>query len=257
MKKVFSLILIFCVLITFTVSHAQTQSADQLQLSLRRDFGYGGFGNDIQGLFTAHINNPPDDLTRVVFLIDDTSMGEDTTPPFSLQFNTDSYPLGSHILSAVGYISDGKEIDSNKITAQFVPASSGTQAIVKIVVPIFGLILLMGLIAVFLPLVLSKGKMSSLPLGSPRKYGIGGGSVCPKCGRPFPIRLWWINLGMSKLDRCPFCGKWSFVRSRSLIELRDAEAVESAQAQPSTTVSGETDAEKLKKELDDSKFQDT
>jgi len=47
------------------------------------------------------------------------------------------------------------------------------------------------------------------------------------------------------------------VRPRSLAELRDAEAVESAQAQPSTTVSGETDAEKLKKELDDSKFQDT
>jgi hypothetical protein len=257
MKKVFSIILIYGVLITFTVSHAQTQSADQLQLSLSRDFGYGGFGNDIQGLFTAHINNPPDDLTRVVFLIDDTSMGEDTTPPFSLQFNTDSYPLGTHILSAVGYTSDGKEIDSNKITAQFVPASSGTQAIVKIVVPIFGLILLMGLIAVFLPLVLSKGKMSSLPLGSPRKYGIGGGSVCPKCGRPFPIRLWWINLGMSKLDRCPFCGKWSFVRSRSLIELRDAEAAELANAQPETSVGGESEAEKLKKELDDSKFQDT
>jgi hypothetical protein len=257
MKKVFSIILIFGVLITFTVSHAQTQSADQLQLSLSRDFGYGGFGNDIQGLFTAHIKNPPDDLTRVVFLIDDTSMGEDTTPPFSLQFNTDSYPLGTHILSAVGYTSDGKEIDSNKITAQFVPASSGTQAIVKIVVPIFGLILLMGLIAVFLPLVLSKGKMSSLPLGSPRKYGIGGGSVCPKCGRPFPLRLWWFHVGFNKIDRCPFCGKWSFVRPRSLAELRDAEAAESAQTQPSTTVSGETDAEKLKKELDDSKFQDT
>jgi DNA-directed RNA polymerase subunit RPC12/RpoP len=257
MKKVFSIILIFCVLMVITVIPAIAQSTDQLQLGLSRDFGYGGFGNDIQGLFTAKIINPPTNLIRVAFFIDSTSMGDDTTPPFSLQFNTDSYPLGSHTFSAVGYTSDGKEIDSNKIQSVFVSASAGTQTIIKVVVPILGLILLMVIVAFVVPLILNKGKMSSLPLGAPRKYGIGGGTICPKCGRPFPLRLWMLNIGLSKIDRCPYCGKWSLVRPRSLAELRASEATELSQAQPRPTIEGETEADKLKKELDDSKFQNT
>jgi DNA-directed RNA polymerase subunit RPC12/RpoP len=257
MKKVISIILIFCVLSAVSVSFAYAQSADQLQLGLSRDFGYGGFGNDIQGLFSAKIKNPPSDLTRVVFFIDATSMGEDSTPPFSLQFNTDSYPLGDHSLSAVGYTSDGKQIDSNKIQVLFVPASAGTQTVFKIIVPVIGLILLMALLAIFIPLVLNRGKISSVPLGAPRKYGIGGGAICPKCGRPFPLRLWWINIGLSKIDRCPYCGKWSLVRPRSLADLREAEAAELSQPGSGQTVAGETEADKLKKELDDSRFQNT
>jgi DNA-directed RNA polymerase subunit RPC12/RpoP len=257
MKKVFSIILIFCILTAVTVNLAYAQSTDQLQLGLSRDFGYGGFGNDIQGLFTAKISNPPANLTRVVFFIDSTSMGEDTTPPFSLQFNTDSYPLGEHTLSAVGYTSDGRKIDSNKIQSLFVPASAGTQTLVKVIVPILGVVLLMIIVAFAIPLILNKGKLSSLPLGAQRNYGIGGGAICPKCGRPFPIRLWMINIGLSKIDRCPYCGKWSLVRPRSLADLRDAEAVELSQAQTTPSVGGETEADKLKKELDDSRFQNT
>lgn len=257
MKKIFSILLIVFMLTTVIVSYALAQSANQLELGLSRDFGYGGFGNDIQGLFTMRINNPPENLARVEFFIDSTSMGEDTQSPFSLQFNTDSYALGAHTLSAIGYTSDGEEINSNNIQVQFVPASTGTQTIIKIVVPILGLILLIGAISVFLPLLLNKGKMSSLSLGAQRNYGIGGGAICPKCGRPFPLRLWWIHVGFSKIDRCPFCGKWSFVRTQSLSDLRAAEAAELSQAQPGTAVLGETEAEKLKKELDDSRFHNT
>jgi len=255
MKKVLSIIVSLSMLTAIFVGFAYAQSTDQLQLGLSRDFGYGGFGNDIQGLFTAKINNPPANLTRVVFFIDSTTMGEDSTPPFSLQFNTDSYSLGEHTLSAIGYTSDGKQIDSNKIQSQFVPASAATQTIIKVVVPIFGLILLMVLVAFVVPLILNKGKMSSIPLGTPRKYGIGGGAICPKCGRPFPLRLWWINIGFSKVDRCPYCGKWSLVRPRSLSDLRDAEAAELSQVESGPTVAGETEADKLKNELDDSRYQ--
>jgi hypothetical protein len=257
MKKFLSIILIFCVLSAVIVSIAYAQSAEQLQLGLSRDFGYGGFGNDIQGLFSTKISNPPANLTRVEFFIDTTSMGEDTTPPFSLQFNTDSYPLGAHVLSAVGYTSDGREIDSNKIQVQFVPASAATTSVIKIILPVVGLILLMGVVSVFLPLMLNKGKMAALPLGAPRKYGMGGGAICTKCGRPFPLRLWWFHIGFNKIDRCPFCGKWSFVQTRTLDELRAAEAAELSRAQTSPNVGGETEAEKLKKELDDSRFQNT
>jgi hypothetical protein len=254
MKKFSSLLLIICILTLTTISNAYAQSVEELKLGLNRDFGYGGFGNDIQGLFTMKINDPPANITRVVFFIDTTSMGEDTTPPFSLQFNTDSYPLGTHTLSAIGYTSDGKEINSNKIQSQFVPANAATKGMVKIVVPIFGLILLIGVLSVFLPLILNKGKMSSLPLGTQRKYGVGGGAICPKCGRPFPLRLWWINLGFNKIDRCPYCGKWSYLRPRSLAELRAAEAAELSNVQTGPQITGDTDAEKLKKELDDSRY---
>lgn len=254
MKKTLLLVLTLLVLLAIPAGYAYAQNTAQLKLGLNRDFGYGGFG-EIQGLFTAKISDPPENLVKVVFFIDSTAMGEDTAAPYSLQFNTDSYPLGAHTLSAIGYTTDGSEIKSNKIEVKFVPASAATNAIIKVVVPIIGLIVLMGLVAVFLPLITNKGKLSSLPLGAERSYGIGGGAVCPKCGRPFPLRLWWINLGLNKIDRCPYCGKWSFVRPRSLAELRAAEAAELAQAQPSQAISGETDAEKLKKELDDSRYQ--
>ena len=256
MKKFSSLLLIFCILTIVSISSAYAQSVEELKLGLSRDFGYGGVGNDIQGLFTMKINNPPANLTRVVFFIDTTSMGEDTSPPFSLQFNTDSYPLGAHTLSAIGYTSDGNEINPNKIQSQFVPAGAGTSSVVKIVLPIFGLILLIGVVSIFLPLILSKGKMSTLPLGAQRNYGIGGGAVCPKCGRPFPLRLWWINLGFNKIDRCPYCGKWSFVRPRSLAELRTAETAELSTVQAGTQVTGEIDAAKLRRELVDSRYHD-
>ena len=59
MKKVFSIFLILSLLTALTPSYALAQSAQELQLGMSRDFGYGGFGNDIQGLFTLKIKNPP------------------------------------------------------------------------------------------------------------------------------------------------------------------------------------------------------
>jgi DNA-directed RNA polymerase subunit RPC12/RpoP len=254
MKKVISILMILSVLIAFTASYALAQSTQELQLGLSRDFGYGGFGNDIQGLFTLKIKNPPADLARVEFYIDSTLMGTDTTLPFSLQFNTDSYPNGAHTLSALGYTSDGTELKSNQIQSQFVPAGTGIQSATKFLVPVLGVIVLVALIAVFVPVILSRGKLASTPPSTPRKYGIGGGAICPKCNRPFPLRLWWINLGASKIDRCPYCGKWSMVRPRSITELRNAEAAELTRDQPSASIAGETETDKLKRELDESRY---
>ena len=257
MKKLFSVMFVFCLMIMATTNYATAQSTNELELGLRRDFGYGGFNNDIQGLFTLKINNPPENLTKVVFMIDSIPMGEDTTQPFSLQFNTDSYPLGAHSFSALGYTTDNVELNSNVIQVQIVAAGTGTESIMKIIVPIILLLVVIALISVFLPLVLSKGKITSTPLGTPRKYGVGGGAICPKCNRPFPLRLWWLNLGASKIDRCPYCGKWSFVRPKSISDLRSAEAAELASTQSGTPIAGESEADKLKKQLDDSRYQDT
>ena len=256
MKKLSFALLIVCILFGFTAAHGSAQIPQELELALSRDWGYGGFGNDIQGLFTMKIKNPPDNLTRVSFFIDDISIGEDNQPPFSVQFNTDSYSIGSHTLSAVGYTTDGAELNSTELQAQFVPAGTATKMIGKVVVPIIGLVLIIIVIAFVLPTILNKGKVNSLALRAPRNYGIGGGAICPKCGRPFPLRLWFINIGFNKIDRCPYCGKWSFVRPRSIAELRQAETAELAMEQTGDVITGVSDADKLKKELDDSKYQD-
>lgn len=256
MKKIPFIFTIACLLLAVTGKVGYAQSAGQLSIGLNRDFGYGGFGNDIQGLFTIKVTNPPSNLSMVGFYVDSTLMGEVKQAPFSLQFNTDSYPLGTHSLSAIGYLSDGSQIRSNTIDVIFVSPSAGGQAALKIVIPVVGLVVLMIIVSLALPLILNKGKLSKLPLGATRKYGIGGGAICPKCGRPFPIRLWFINLGTGKFDRCPYCGKWSYVHRSSPAELRAAELAEVDKAKPETPISGESEAEKTKKELDDSRFQD-
>ncbi len=257
MKKLFLTFLCSAILLSLSVVTVVAQATDQLQLGLSRDFGYSGFGDDIQGLFTMKVKNPPQNLARVEFFIDSILMGDDTQAPFSIQFNTDSYPLGDHKLSAIGYLSDGTQVSSNAIQSKFVPANAATGTMFKILGPILGLVVLMAVVSITLPLILNKGKLSRLAPGAQRKYGIGGGAICPKCGRPFPLRLWFINLGASKIDRCPYCGRFGFVRPRSLSELRAAEQAELTQAQPVMVLAGENEADKLKKELDDSRFQDT
>jgi hypothetical protein len=102
MKKLLTSLALIATILVGLVSTAHAQSASELKLGLSRDFGYGGFNNDIQGLFTIMIVDAPADLTRVSFFIDSTNIGDVNQPPFSLQFNTDSYPLGLHTLSAIG-----------------------------------------------------------------------------------------------------------------------------------------------------------
>jgi hypothetical protein len=62
-----------------------------------------------------------------------------------------------------------------------------------------------------------------------------------------------MNLGLSKLARCPYCGKWSIVRIQSMAKLREAEQAELEWGK--AEVLEETEEEKLRKELDDSKYQ--
>jgi hypothetical protein len=256
MKRAFLFFLTLCFISIIGVSSAHAQTEQQLQLGLRRDFGYAGFGNDIQGLFTASINNPPSNVTRVEFYIDGKLMGEDTSAPFALQFNTDSYPNGMHMLSAVGYTADGTQIKSNEIQKQFVPAGTGFGSVFMFIIPIVLVLIIGALLAVFLPVILSKGKLASTPLGEPRNYGVGGGAICPNCNRPFKLRLWWVNIGFKKIDRCPYCGKWSMVHPRSIDDLRAAEVAELARAETGQGIIGESEGDKLKKDLDESRYQD-
>ena len=281
MKKALFFLLLVALLSMSVVGKVLAQ-AEELNLSFSRDFGYSSGTGDIQGTFSMKVSGP-DDLARVEFYIDDTKIGEDSESPFRLQFTTDNYPLGVHEMYAIGYSADGREYRSRIVTANFVSADEGWQAAGKIAIPLITVVFGAILLSVVVPMLIGRGKREELPLGAERKYGLRGGSICPKCKRPFALPFFSMNLGFSKLARCPYCGKVSVVRVQLLAKLRQAEQAElehrscrpglaartgehrrhqrsdpvdaGARRQAEGQVPEISEEEKLKKELDDSKYQ--
>ena len=228
----------------------------ELTLSVRRNIGYSG-GSQIRGSFRMEVTGP-DNLTSVTFKVDDREVGTVTTPPFKINFNTSDYPLGWHDLSAVGQTADGRTLASNVRRFEFVSSEEEWAAVGKIIIPIFGLLGVVLLIAVGVPLLLTlAGKKTTVPLGAARNYGVTGGAICPRCRRPFAIHWWGFNVSLAgKFDRCDHCGKWSFARRVSVEKLREAEAAELKMAQPETPIPEASPEEKLKQQLDASRFTD-
>jgi len=249
MKKI-----IFAILITFLVSlifmSVVSAQSEELILILSRDFGYGGFNDDIQGTFSVKASGPAN-LERVQFFLDDTLLGEDPESPFAIQFITDNYPTGAHVFSAVGFTTDGKRIGSKTISAVFVSKEEGSAASLKIVVPILAVVFgAMAISAITAMVNVRKGK--KLPAGAARSYSFGGG-ICPKCKRPFGFQLLSMNMIVGKLTPCPHCGKWSVVKRATMSELHAAELAELDTEK--VQIHDASDEEKIKKELDDSKYQ--
>ncbi len=249
MKKIIAAILITILVSLAFISVVSAQS-EGLTLSLSRDFGYGGFNGDIQGTFSVKAKGPAN-LERVQFFLDETLLGEDTEVPFAIQFVTDNYPNGAHVLSAVGYTTDGKQLESQTISALFVSKQEGGRAALKMIVPILAVVFgSMAIAAISNMINIRNGKKS--PAGAARSYTYGGG-ICPKCKRPFGFQLLGINIIAGKLTPCPHCGKWSIVKRASMSDLHAAE-----QAELDTDklqISEASEEEKLRKELDDSRYQ--
>ena len=251
-KTLLALALVALLAVPFAAS---AQDEAPLALSLSRDFGYSSGTGKIQGRFSMKADGP-DDLARVTFFIDGQPMGEDSSPPFRLQFETDSYPLGVHTLSAVGTTSDGRELVSNEQKREFVSASSGWEAAGQILLPIL-LVVGLAIGAAFLaPLLLHRGKKVSLAPGASRSYSPFGGTICPKCQRPFGMHLYGLNIVVGKFDRCPYCGKWSIVRHMPMAMLQTAEAAELERAATSVQAPQASDEERLAKDLENSRYQD-
>jgi hypothetical protein len=215
---------------------------------MSRDWGYGGFNGEIQGLFSMRITGPAD-LAGVDYFIDDTKIGEISEAPFNLQFSTDDYTLGSHRLYAIGYSSAGQEYRSNVLTANFVPKQSS----MKFILPVLGVVLGAVLLSALVPLLTGRRKRISVPMGAERHYGAGGGGICPNCHRPFALPLFSMNLGFSKLALCPFCGKFGLVRVELISKLREAEKAELEWVKKDESPKTHEE-EELRKELDDSKY---
>lgn len=227
-------------------------SEPTLGLSMSRDFGYGGFG-EVQGAMSLKVAGPAD-LTRVVFFIDGQEMGEATSAPWRLAFHTDSYAEGSHTLNAIGYTSSGSTLHSNEIRVRFLSAENAGRATGTLVISLLGgvgLIMLLSFLAS--SLVARRRPLVTAP-GTPRSYGLAGGAICPRCGRPYARHLFAPNMIAGKLERCPYCGKWAIVAARSPSELAAAEAAEVSQSQQ--VAKPDAEGSDLMRDLDDSRFQD-
>ncbi len=231
---------------------AQETETPQLKLSMSRDWGYGGLGGEIQGLFTLKIKDT-DALTRVIFYMDDTVLYEDDAPPFKFQFRTDDYPPGAHVLWAQGYTADGAALESNRISVLYLTKEEANAKTRKLLFPILGAVLLAMLLSVLLGGVLGR-REKQMPPGSPRRYGLWGGAICPHCGRPYAMHFYGLNLLTRRLDHCPYCGRWALVKRQPLEVLREAERAELAQ--PETPPPADDEAARLKKLLDDSRFEE-
>ncbi|MCU0485292.1 MAG: Ig-like domain-containing protein [Anaerolineales bacterium] len=246
--------ILILIVLGFSYSNSWAQE-EELTLSWSRDFGYASGGGDIQGVFSLTAKGPAN-IAKVEFYIDDTLIGSVTSPPFKLQFTTDNHSLGVHTIYATATLDDGSELRTRDYKRNFVAAGEGMQAALKILLPLLGLVFGILLISYVGPLLLNRGKRKFVPFGTPRNYGVMGGTICPRCQRPFALHLMSINISFTgRLDFCPHCGKWSIVHRKPLAELRQAEQAEVAESTEENQIKGLSEEEKLRKELDNSRYQ--
>ena len=255
-RTIFAIANTIFLLTLLLLPHTRTGLQEQqIQISLRRNWGFSSGTGKIQGTFSIRASGP-DDLNQVIFYLDDQVLGEINQPPYNLQFTTENYPVGFHKIYATGTAGSGAELTSNLIQVEFVSAGEGWQSVMNIIIPVGVVILIAVGLAVGIPLIFSRGKKESLPLGAPRSYGIHGGAICPKCSRPFSRHIYGLNLGTHKYDRCPYCGKWSLVRRASKAELEAAEAAELKTAQEGVFQPQVSEEEKFRRDLEESRFED-
>jgi hypothetical protein len=221
----------------------------EVRLSMSKAWGYS-LGGQVQGLMNLSVSGPQD-TASVHFEMDGNELAAATQPPFSIQFSTDKYPAGQHKLSATVRTAGGQTLQSNVLGVEFVSAEQGWQSTQRIIIPILGLVVAVMLIS-FGSQFLQRGPSQRVEPGAPRHYGAAGGAICPKCGRPFVRHLFGLNLLTGKLEKCPYCGKWSVVSAASPAALAAAEAAEREANQP--TVPEASPEEKLLKQIEESRY---
>ena len=223
----------------------------EVRLSLSKAWGYS-LGGQIQGLMNLSVAGPKDTVS-VRFELDGQAITTVTQPPFSIQFNTDKYPQGWHKFSAIVQTAGGQTLESNTISAEFVSAEQGWRVAQRIIIPI-GVVVIIAMLASLGGQFLMSGRGKQRPEpGAPRHYGIAGGAICPGCGRPFARHFLSPNLLVGKLERCPYCGKWSVVAAASREALAAAQAAEVEAAKPA--VPEASPDETLRRQIEESRYQ--
>jgi len=214
-KKLVSLIIIFSLFLTGK-GFAQ-DSLPGLQLTLIRNFGYGGFGR-IQGNFTLRIDDPNEELVRIEFYLDDELISTVNQEPYQFKFHTNTFSEGNHTLSAVGFFEDGTRVESNRISKVFLSSDQARSETQQLIIPILLFTAALTVLGLGLSILVSRKKAYQIG-----KYGTAGGAVCPRCDLPFSRSILAPNLLVGKLVRCPHCGKISILPRANQAQLLEAE----------------------------------
>jgi hypothetical protein len=250
-KRLSNTLLAWLALSCLLTTSVLAQTDQGLVLSLSRDFGYSSGTGKIQGRFSMKVEGP-EDLVRVAFYIDEQLVGEDDQPPYRYQFNTSSFAQGVHTIYVVGYTHGGEELHSNQQIREFVAAGQ----VWRIVMPVLVIVLGISVVGFLISSLAARSGKNAVPPGQPRTYSPLGGAICPRCRRPFSFHIYSVSLVIGRLDHCPHCGKWSFLRRKSLAQLQAAEAAELDGVENKTSPVGMTEEERKKRDLEDSRYQD-
>jgi len=244
-----SIVIALVLLLGFSSPTFAQEGEDTLTLHLNRDFGYGGFDGKIQGAFSMRASGPAD-LTRVVYFIDDQQIGEASAEPFNFQFHTGSFDPGVHTLYAIGYTGAGQELRSNEIRAHFISSEDAGKSTLGIVVPILVIVVGISVLGILLPLITGRQEKNR-PIG---QYSAAGATVCKHCGLPFSRHFFAPNLLTGKLERCPHCGKWQLAARAYGSFLTLAEERLRADRDEGVMQVEESEEEKIRRMLDESRF---
>lgn len=260
MKTLHLIILLAVLLLAFPRSAiAQTP---EFRLDVNRDFGYGA-GSNVRGTFTNRIYGAQENIASVTFMLDDQVMAEVTQPPFSFKYHTDNYPSGRHEMTAVVTTTDGREVVTPPVSVNLLTAQSQNVSMQRIFLPLGLVLAVVAVIGIGSQVLMTRRNGPPKP-GAERHYGFKGGTICPRCGRTYPIHFFSINLIGGVIDRCDYCGKVAFVRSQPRAILDAAVAAERAAARAeehslpglagSAAQSELSDEERARKLLDDSRY---
>ncbi len=248
MKKYLLTVLILIILLPF-----QTQG-EEYRLGVSKSFGYNN-GERIRGSFKLEIIGDEAQIASVSFRVDGQEIVLVNAAPFKASLDTNAYPAGAHLLSAVVTTRDGRSINTPERTFRFLSADEESVDMRALLGPMLGLIAAIFVIGILSQTVLMRRrKPLDLAPGAARHYGLKGGSICPRCKRPFGLHFWSINLAVGVYDRCDFCGKWALYRRRSSTELAAAEAAEAVALQTRPQTAEKSEEEKLREMLDQSKY---
>lgn len=126
--------LLTCLLLVCLVAPLSAMVVDakpSLTLSLYKNNGYG-MGQDMSGLWTINTDVSAD-VVHVEFYLDDQLQQNDTSAPFSWQFNTGNYTIGTHTLTAIAFDDSGDNFTA-AMQSNFVEDNTSNILILVIVV---------------------------------------------------------------------------------------------------------------------------
>ena len=243
-KRLATIFLCVALLLAFVIP-AAAQSDSEYILKVSKVMGTN-LGSQINGTFKLGIDGNLNQVKSVEYRIDGQAIGIVSEAPYTLLFKTTTYPAGSRALSAVVSKTDGSTAETPQRTFVFLSGEESGQVLGKVIVPILAIVF--GVMAVMMLLqfvVMRNRPLAHIEPGTPRNYGLKGGTICKNCSRPFAYHWWAINLLPTvRYDRCDYCGKWGVQRSYGMDVLRKAEQLEADLARPSSPVPEKSEEEK-------------